>query len=368
MRPAKLHAQAIASLAAVAILCAHSPSAATGEDDVSRAEALIRKGVAARRRGNDSEALPFFRQAYEVSRSPRTAAQLGLVELALGYFVEAEAHLGEALAATDHPWIEQNRKVLAESLRRARSNVGELGVDGGPPAAEVIVGGRRVGTLPLAAPIRVPKGPVEVELRAPGHVTAARSLVIRPGRLETVSLVLEPIPAPKRDASAARSTPAPTHANQRSPTAPAVDAPPVEGLPREAGGPRRWPVVLAWTFLVGSLASTTFAVLETVSWRKKEDEFRNLRVPRSDGMAMAACGLTEPNRGYDPRCAELYRDGERARVLAIGGYVGAAAFMAGSVGLFVLARSDRRHGDPRPALACGPVASHPGLSCRLAFE
>ena len=67
------------------------------------AESLIRQGVELRSQKKDERALPLFEKAYQISRSPRTAGQLGLVEMALGYFVDAEKyleglpqHLGEA--------------------------------------------------------------------------------------------------------------------------------------------------------------------------------------------------------------------------------------------------------------------------------
>ena len=58
--------------------------AAHAADDTAEAEALIRQGIQLRVKGTPARALPLFEKAYRVSRSPRTAAQLGLVELELG--------------------------------------------------------------------------------------------------------------------------------------------------------------------------------------------------------------------------------------------------------------------------------------------
>jgi len=91
----------------VALLCLVGLAAISGSEAVAsdNAEILIRKGVELRRRGRDSDASALFRQAYELSHTPRAAAQLGLCEQALGQWLEAEGHLSEALLAESDPWI-----------------------------------------------------------------------------------------------------------------------------------------------------------------------------------------------------------------------------------------------------------------------
>ena len=89
--------------------------------DVVEAEELIRQANEFRRRGEDQKALPLLKQAYEAARSPRTAAQFGLAELALGYWVEAEGHLEEALTVgARHPFVDKNRGALESANARAR--------------------------------------------------------------------------------------------------------------------------------------------------------------------------------------------------------------------------------------------------------
>src|SRR6266496_2893885 len=95
----------------IALLCAVAPRAHAAPSDSARAEDLIRQANTLRQKGQDPAALPLFREAYEIARSPRTAAQLGLVELALGYWLDSDQHLSEALAPAHHPWIDRNRKV-----------------------------------------------------------------------------------------------------------------------------------------------------------------------------------------------------------------------------------------------------------------
>ena len=66
---------------------------AAGEDP----EALIKQGVELRRQGKDAKAEGYMRRAYQLAATPRTAAQLGLVEVAVKNYLDAEAHLSEAL-------------------------------------------------------------------------------------------------------------------------------------------------------------------------------------------------------------------------------------------------------------------------------
>src|SRR4051812_16035681 len=77
--------------------------------DPTEIEDLIRQGNDLRRAGKDERALPLLRKAYDLAGTPRTAAQLGLVEVALGYRLEAERHLSESLASPRDVWVRKNR-------------------------------------------------------------------------------------------------------------------------------------------------------------------------------------------------------------------------------------------------------------------
>src|SRR6516164_2176469 len=66
---------------------------------------LIKEGVAKRRHQDDEAALELFTKAYAIRKSPRAAGQMGLAELALGRWMEAEVRLQEALAASSDSWV-----------------------------------------------------------------------------------------------------------------------------------------------------------------------------------------------------------------------------------------------------------------------
>src|SRR5581483_9001377 len=115
-------------------------------DDV---DALLRRGVALRERGDDDAALRVFQRACALRCTPRVTAQVGLAEDALGRWVDAESHLTAAVGATDDFWIARHHSALVGALATVRQHLGTLEIRG-PAGAMVSVGGRPVGTLPLA--------------------------------------------------------------------------------------------------------------------------------------------------------------------------------------------------------------------------
>jgi tetratricopeptide (TPR) repeat protein len=102
-------------------------------------EKLIQQAVELRRKGDNARAYGYLKRAFDLARTPRSAAQLGLVEHALGRYAEAEVHLGEALATSD-PWVAENRSRLESSRAFVRSNLGRVEVVGAPDDATVSVG------------------------------------------------------------------------------------------------------------------------------------------------------------------------------------------------------------------------------------
>jgi hypothetical protein len=172
------------------VLCALLTSAARAADPAD-AEALIREGVTLRRAGNDVRALPLFQRAYEIAHTPRTAAQLGLVEFALGYSLDAERHLSQGLAVPTDSWIAKNRAILDEALTSVKTTIGELMITGSPDGADVIVNGRPAGRLPIAAPVRVGQGPALVELRAEGYAPNSASVDVVGGKKGSLDLHLQ---------------------------------------------------------------------------------------------------------------------------------------------------------------------------------
>ena len=110
--------------------------AAGGEPAVDE---MYRSGLEMRRRGDDRGALGEFQKSYRTAPLPRTLAQIGMAEQALGRWVDAEAHLTEAMKSTTNPWIVKNRELLEQSLSNVAGHLGSIAVDGPKGATLEIV-------------------------------------------------------------------------------------------------------------------------------------------------------------------------------------------------------------------------------------
>ncbi len=181
------------ALLAVTLLLLVRPAVAHAQD-TAEANALIDQGVERRRAGDDEGALELFTRAWEAGHAPRARAQMALVEQALGHFVDAEAHLLEALAVTEDEWIVLRRADLALALEAIQLRLGYLEVRGGIEGADLRLDGRSVGTLPLDQPIRLAAGSYRMEVIARQHYPFARQITIVPEGTTRETVVLTPTP------------------------------------------------------------------------------------------------------------------------------------------------------------------------------
>jgi hypothetical protein len=182
-----------APLAITAALVFVAPHVAIAQSSASPATAssprdLLRRGFELRGAGRDAEALAVFRQAYSIAAEPTTLAQIALAEHALGRWVEAERDLRQALdAAPTDRWIRSHAAPLREALVEIERHIGTLELSDGVSGAHVLIDGVEVGTLPLAQPLRVRLGPLDVRIEAEGYETWHRTLDA------TSSLTREPV-------------------------------------------------------------------------------------------------------------------------------------------------------------------------------
>ena len=313
-------------------------------------EALIREGIELRRQGHDERALPIFQKAYDLLDSPRSAGQLGLCEMAVGYWIEAEQHLSEALQTPDHPWVAKNLETLQKERARVLGNIGELAIDGAPAGAQVVVNHRPAGTLPLAAPVRVAKGRVEVEVSAPGYTTLTQSRSVAGGdrqrltvNLERVSVATAPGEGAKQPPPAASSPPVAAVPTARAPASPSTD---------ESSAPRSR---IGWGLGIGTGVALAGAVVETIVWQKH----------RSDFNSNGACDAQSATRG-GAGCDSLYNSIHTAETVAIIGYAVAAALGVGSAVVLLTGKTSEPTGTGTH-LACAPSLGSTFVSCALRF-
>lgn len=149
------------------------------------------RGLDLRRAGRSEEALILFRRAYEEEPSPRTLGQMGLVESSLQLWIDADTHLGAALATPDDAWVRRNRHFLDQAMVHARDHVGELAITG-PPGTRISVDGKRAGTLPLT-PLRLAEGEVDVSASADGRKPYSVHVSVKGGGRAAISIVLDPV-------------------------------------------------------------------------------------------------------------------------------------------------------------------------------
>jgi hypothetical protein len=158
-------------------------------------EALIKQGVALRRNGDDARAYGYFKRAYDLAQTPRSAAQLGLVEQALSRFVEAQKHLSEALATKD-AWVEQNRASLESSRTFVRGRLGKVQITGAPADATVAVGSDLPFALPSDGVVWLAAGESTLVIAAHGHASFTKAVKVAAGESATVAAVLASNDAP----------------------------------------------------------------------------------------------------------------------------------------------------------------------------
>ncbi|HEY0713072.1 MAG TPA: hypothetical protein VGF45_10385 [Polyangia bacterium] len=179
------HRTAGIALLVAALITARPAPAAAAEDP----ETLIRQGTELRRSGDNVRAHGYFARAYELARTPRTAAQLGLAELALGDHAAAEVHLSEALAGND-AWIQQNRSTLSSNLERARKHLLRAELVGAPSGATATVGTRAPVPLPADGVLWLPAGRTAVRIEAPGHAGTSVEVDGGAGQSKRVELAM----------------------------------------------------------------------------------------------------------------------------------------------------------------------------------
>jgi hypothetical protein len=360
------------------------PSRPAWAGDSAEAEALIRQGVELRAQKKDERALPMFEKAYQVSRSPRTAGQLGLVEMALGYFVDAEKYLGEAVASPDHPWVAKNLATLKAQLATAKSQIGELYIVGEPVGAEVVVNGKSAGRLPLSGPIRLDKGRVDVQVRAAGYLPASDTVTMVGGkredrsyRLQREAVAVAPPPPPTASTPAkempkpvettapatgvAGATPPPAVEPSASSSEPAATI----ATPPPAGDHSSLRPVAYGVAIGAGVALIAGAVEGIVAMKKRNDFNDHLGPDPNDPFNTAPitdCNTTAPT----PACKDIQDSWSRARTLSIVGFVAGAVLAGGAAALWVIS-SPKEQAAARTALVCAPDLGSRGLACRLQF-
>lgn len=196
-------------LVCVVSLLAAGVARAADEDP----EALIQQAVELRRKGEHARAYGYLKRAYDIARTPRSAAQLGLVEHALGRYADAEVHLAEALATSD-PWVGENRARLESSRNFVRSKLGRVEILGAPGEATVSVGTDPAFKVPPDRVLYLAPGERSLRIEGPGLSSVAKTVGVSVGKTATITVEAskEAGPSPSAGAGAATAAAAPAGA------------------------------------------------------------------------------------------------------------------------------------------------------------
>lgn len=330
-----------AVVTAALVLCGNFARAQSADD----VEALVRRGVALRQRGDDAGALGEFERALARSPEPRVLAQVALAEQALGRWLDADRHLRAAVAAEADPWVARNAALLRQAGAELGAHLGWVRVAGAVAGAEVYANDERVGTLPMAGAARVAAGTNVLAVRAPGYVTMTRRVEVEAGReaRETFAFVREaPATVPVVVAVVPTVVPAPT----------ATAAP--DAAPRPGGVQR----ALAWTALAVGAAGVGVGVFALA----RRDGLVSTYDERRDPMCPGTGSATQPSV-----CAGYLADIDAMQSLAVGGLVAGGALALTSVVLFATAPSAAGAERAAVSVRCGGGPGTVGVSCAGTF-
>lgn len=183
-------------------------------------ESLIAQGVQLRHKGQDAQAYGYFKRAYDLARTPRSAAQLALVEQAIADYWHAEKHFAEATSSPD-AWIRAQKKTLESARAVARKHLGILRVHGLPESGSVELS---TSDWPAEAAPRdndgrvwIPEGMVTAKASAPSYRTSSKNLTVVAGQEYSWNVTLEPLaPEPVAGTSAPEAKSPPRFSAQKS--------------------------------------------------------------------------------------------------------------------------------------------------------
>jgi hypothetical protein len=211
--------------------------------------------------------------------------------------------------------------------------------------------------LPLLAPLRLNKGTVELEIRAPGFASDRRALTIEGGNPQAVRATLRELSATTRPVE--KVTPS-------LPLIAVPTPPPVATATTTAASNGSTTRTLAWAGVAAATLTLGFGVLETMAWLGKQDEFDNHvgSLPTTPSIMGKNCGSGEQNYG-GVGCKQLHDELAMSRGLAIGGYAAAAALTVVSVFLFSMSAPAQAPG--AMAFSCAPDMARGLMFCRASF-
>jgi hypothetical protein len=336
-----------ACLSLPAVLPMLFPRAARAAEP-AEVENLIRQGVELRQQGRDHAALPLFQRAYDLEHTPRTAAQLGVVEASMGYWLAAERHLVEALAAPRHPFVAKNSDQLQQTLLAVRGGIGEIDIQGTPAGAEISVNGKSEGVLPLSKPLRANEGIAQIAITSPGFEEKRTSLQVVGGKKHRLNVALVPSAA----TTAARSEAGAPRAGKTGRTArTGVTAESQPPEPGSSSGAPAWVRPLSWVGAGLAAVGIGVGAYGVSVLRSKGQEFNDHRIA-----GQRDCSESAANKGGSA-CKTIYEEAVAGQRLAINGFAAGGLLATAAIVGFLWSSGPEHPSTDAAAASSGAVAS-----------
>jgi hypothetical protein len=320
--------------------------AASTEREQARAKLV--EGARFTDAGDFARGLEKFEEAYALVPSPKIFFNLGIAYAGLGRNGEAydayERFLREATDANA-----SNRTQARQELDRIAKMIGFLAVSANVVGPEVMVDGRRVGTLPLPNPIPLDPGPHQLLVRAGGVVAQERRLLIAAGAKN--DLRLEIVHGEAAAPAAKPAAPAGAVSVAAAPVSP---------------GSRQWMRQARWVGVGATAAALATGITFNLLALGKGNDFDDKEDPNHPGQQL--CGRRANGEIYDGLgtagpCRDLANSQRTDKAVAYGGYIAAGAFAIGTVALFVLAPTE----DTQVALRYDVGSAAPSLTYTTRF-
>jgi len=158
-------------------------------------------------------ALAEFQRAYSLAPNYRLLYNLAQVQLERHDYASALKYLQDYLAAGGSELDAERRTQVSQDIARLKSKVARLLVRSDIDGAEVSVGGSVVGKTPMASPVIINPGVVQVRVVREGYQTETRTLTVVGADEQVVNVSMTPgsvgseAPAIRDDAALTETVP-----------------------------------------------------------------------------------------------------------------------------------------------------------------
>jgi hypothetical protein len=172
-------------------------------DSTARAEELHAEGARLCAEGKPDEGIRTLEQALQLDKAPAIAADLGACELSQGRFTAAAEHLAQAIRGLPSGEDSEQLRTWRALFDKARAKVAVLRIGVDVAGADIFVGKRVLGQVPVPADVYVEPGEILIMAKSERHGEAQRTVRVTAGGGATIEL------SPKKPAMMEKFTPKP---------------------------------------------------------------------------------------------------------------------------------------------------------------